>query len=393
MSPDPTPEVDGLDRLARVAPTVDLDEAAAAFGAVRRRRRRRRRRAVAGAGALAAVLAVGALASMRSSDGAAVDVVAGPATDGPGAAELGGLRLELQGPDRAVVGERIRAVVTLTNTTDEPIRAAQVAGCDDQVGAAVRAVGSDAAVGRAYLLEGHTDDEGDPTEEGGFFDPALGPAVAWDGDAASLPAALSEATEPDVWRAAEPGVCLMAYVPPAEIAPGASVRQEIPIDLRWGKEAPSGEYELIAVGGGPVDASGMAVDGSWPAPEIQVVHPIEIVDDPAREPAAAAALDALPSTPTLDEWIAETADLDAVPGFRQRWFASHTWWRGAWETWIDPMAGNGHQADPLRIRFDPARGEIVDVRTVFWGGTPSDDPDAEPSPPGEPLDAIRYQAP
>jgi len=57
-----------------------------------------------------------------------------------------------------------------------------------------------------------------------------------------------------------------------------------------------------------------------------------------------------------------------------------------------PGGGTGHQADPLRIRFDPERNEVVDVRTVFWNGAPADDPD-QPDPLPDPVDDVRYHQP
>ena len=39
---------------------------------------------------------------------------------------------------------------------------------------------------------------------------------------------------------------------------------------------------------------------------------------------------------------------------------------------------------------DPQSGEVVDVRTVFWNGAPSDDPDAYPDGIVEAVDEVRY---
>lgn len=59
-----------------------------------------------------------------------------------------------------------------------------------------------------------------------------------------------------------------------------------------------------------------------------------------------------------------------------------TWWREAWELWIDPRYGTGEM---LRIRVDPADNELLDLRTHDSNGPPDDEPGAA-TVPGSPAD-------
>lgn len=358
-------------RLADLALTVDVDAAVDSFGALRRRRSRRRRLGVGSAAALVAVAVGAAALAMASADrdgGAdrAQRVDAGPAPGQPVSVSQGGLRLTLEAPAAAQVGTRVWVTVTLANTTDRTLRAGRVGGCDDQVTAGIEAEGSEQHVGPTYLPKG-ADPSDAPREQRGLLPRYLGPSVEWNGDPSLLGYVLGPQAEPTLWAARPLGVsdeaCVAMYVPPAEIAPGEQVRKRLAIDLRWGASAPAGRYEAVAVGGSAVDASGS--DGHWPPRNLTVSAPIEITDAPDRADTRDTALAAVGGAPTLPEWAAETADIHAVNGFRQRWFANLSWWDGAWDLWIKPLAGSGHQTDSLRIRWDPERQQVVDVRTVF----------------------------
>lgn len=400
--PDPTDPIDApdpLDRLDRLAPAVDDSVAASGFRTVRRRRTRHRRIVTGGVAVLAVI--AGAAIGLQFVDGDPVArqaLYTGPLPhDPPGSVEQDGLRLTLEAPREATVGTRVPLTVSLTNTTDRPLRAATVQACDEQVTAGIQAEGAEGGIGLEHVPEG---EEPTPDPDAGWLGllpQAVRPAVEWDGRPGSLSATVGPQPTGDAWEgddalggAGNEG-CLAMWTPPHEIGPGETVERRLVVDLRWGAEAPTGRYEAVALGGAVVDANGMPADGADVADDLELSVPIEITDDPARAATRSEALAALAATPTLPEWIAHTSDIDAVAGFHQRWAATMSWWDDGWETWIAPYAGNGHQVDPLRIRWDAERDEIVDVRTVFWGGTPSDDP-AQPDPLPEPVDEIRYHA-
>lgn len=392
--PNATNPPDPLDRLTRLAPAVDEGAATSAFRSLRHKRTRRRRAVAGGLVAVVAAIAIGVGVGAAGREPVAEQAVftgRPPAGSGlgPVSVEQDGFRLTLDAPRQAAVGTRVELVASLTNTTDEPLRAGTVGGCDDQVTAGIEAEGADPGIGPRYVPKGEEPTPDPDDQWRGLLPGTVGTTVAWDGRPETLASSLAGQHADDTWSGSEPHGCKAMFTPPAEIAPGETVERRIAVDLRWGADAPTDEYEAVALGGAVVDANGMAVDGAWPPRNLRVSIPIKITDDPVRASSREAALGALESTPTLPEWIVHTADINAVPGFVQQWSASTSWWNGGWETWIAPKAGNGHQVDPLRIRWDPEREQVVDVRTVFWGGTPSDDP-AQPDPLPEPVDDVRY---
>ncbi|HRW39749.1 MAG: hypothetical protein KDB04_04275 [Acidimicrobiales bacterium] len=390
MPDDPIPD---LDRLAHLAPAIDLDAAAGAFRGVRRRRARRRTALVGAAGVLAAV-GLGALVVSAQDD--AADVSTGPSSTPSVSAGFeggrqvttseDGLVLQLDLPETAVVGERMWLDVTFTNGSDDDITVGTAAPCDEQLGAvagsldAIRAVEADAGMG-AFAV-----------------DPLAGSGVAgeqWGGDVDDLPAVLAGGRAPKVLPGRPEAqlsmttvACSSMLLPPRPLATGASLSTRLAVDLRWTDpgSADGSELEVLASTGPLATAAGDDLG------RVSVRQPVALVDPTDRAPSHAVAVgpDGIAAAPTLDAWLAETRDLP--PQVEQRWSAAVAWWRGAWEAWIVPTYGSGHQSDPLRIRFDPEAMAVTDVRTVFWNGAPSDDPDAYPIAPDEPVDEVRYSA-
>ena len=48
-----------------------------------------------------------------------------------------------------------------------------------------------------------------------------------------------------------------------------------------------------------------------------------------------------------------------------------TWWRDAWELWVQPYWGS---TEALRLRIDPATMTVTDARVVHGGAPPGDEP-------------------
>jgi hypothetical protein len=395
--PDPT---DPFGRLGRLAPGVDIDAGAEAFTRSRAARARRRRTMTAGAFAAAAVLLVGIAAAVALPGDDDEHVRAGQSTDAPATtgmtAPVGlgqderrtttedqGITLAMDTPLEATVGERMWVDLLLTNGRSSDITVGRVGGCNDPLGAVA---GSISAINSLEAANEPVD-----FAASGSVDQS----IPWDGDPDSLAAAFDGAQPPKVYRGRPEGAvlinglaCVSTIQPPTTVRAGTTLSMRIAIDLR-GVDAASAAGELDVLGRtGPIeDASGDPVPS-----ELGTRQPVTIVDPVDRGPSRAAATgpDGIVSAPTFDEWLAMTGDLGGQNV--QTYQASLTWWQGAWEAWITPGGGTGHQADPLRIRFDPERNEVVDVRTVFWNGAPADDPD-QPDQLPDPVDDVRYHQP
>lgn len=394
--PDPT---DPFDRLERLAPAVDADAATAAFGH-RRAVRARRRRAVTGGGLALVVVLVGAAAVLARQGDDGQRVLAGSTTVAPPTTPGGlrpverrvvtedrerGLTLAMELPEEATVGERLWVDVTFTNERADAITVEPAAVCREPVSAlagsleAVSAVKADTGFG-AF----DADSPGGSGRSG----------TIWTGDLDALPGVLGSGQDPKVFSGRPEDQltvnrisCDWVARPPETIEPGASVSRRIAIDLRWATpgSVDGRSLEVLASTGALEAADGTALG------KVTVQQPVELHDTVHRQPSyeAAIAADGIAAAPTLDTWVDATLDMgDAPPGFVQQYATGLSWWNGAWEAWILPGRGDGHQTDPLRIRFDPDRMQVVDVRTTFWGHAPSDDPD-QPEP-TEPIEDVRY---
>lgn len=387
-------------RLAHLAPTVDPDEATVAFGR-RRAARARRRRAVLGGGLAAAVVVIAGIAAVLAAPGDdGQRVLTGSTTEAPAATtttagyvegevqtvtDAPGLSMAMITPRTATVGERLWVDVTVTNERSEPVLLGAVARCNEPVSALA---GTIEAVNAVQADTGYTAFSVLPPVGAALDDPR------WSGDLAQLPDVLSAPQMSKVYAGREESqlattstVCADMVLPPTELAPGGSLTRRIAIDLRWDDAGPvDGQTLDVLASTGPITGP----DGT-DIGKLVVRQPVTLEDPLDRWPSYDAATQAagLSAAPTLAEWVDETLALD--PGLEQRYSASTTWWQGAWESWIVPSEGSGHQRDPLRIRFDADQMAVTDVRTVFGDNAPSDDPD-QPDPLPEPVDAVRYQA-
>ncbi len=402
--PDPTEPSDPAlgARLSRLAPGVDPDAATTEFARRRVVRARRRRALTAGAVAATVLVVAGLAAALVLPGDDRQQVYAGSTTEAPvttvappvgleegeirTSTEDQGLVFSMDTPPEATVGERMWVDVTFTNDRPDAVTVDPAAPCREPVGAlaggleAIRAVAADTGFG-AF----------DADRPGG----AGVAGTTWSGDLDELPQILGSGVDPKVYTGRAEDQLTMNSIacdwvarPPETVAPGVSVTRRIAIDLRWvtPRSVDGESLEVLASTGAIKAADGRDLGN------VTVQQPVALRDPEDRRASydAAVAPGGIAAAPTLPAWIVATMDMgpDVPPGFVQQYATGLSWWNGAWEAWILPGRGDGHQTDPLRIRFDPDRMEVVDVRTVFWNQAPSDDPD-QPEP-TEPVEDVRY---
>jgi hypothetical protein len=198
----------------------------------------------------------------------------------------------------------------------------------------------------------------------------------WDGDVGGLGRWLAEHnTLSDVryaQRANTTGrrtvACTREGPHPEPVEPGGEVRYRGSVELRVppGELRDGGRYELVLSFLSYPDTNVLG-DGV----PVEVRSPLVVTDDPQRAPRSADdAVAAFAADPRLADWIAST-DVPGRPDLVQDFGTELSWWRGAWELWVDAYWDDDR---PLRMRYDPARGEVVDVRTVSMNQAPEDEP-------------------
>jgi hypothetical protein len=113
---------------------------------------------------------------------------------------------------------------------------------------------------------------------------------------------------------------------------------------------------------------------SRPRPPVELRIAVPVLDDSARAASADAAIAAFAADGRLQPFLDRTRhELDDNPvPVTQSWSTDMSWWQNAWELWVLPRY-NGDQA--LRLRYDPAADAVVDARLVSPYQPPGDDPD------------------
>jgi hypothetical protein len=157
----------------------------------------------------------------------------------------------------------------------------------------------------------------------------------------------------------------------AAIEPAHDVRYRGSTELRVppGAVPDGGDYRLL------VRFRGYAQPGDYidrPLPDVVASVPVTVTDVDARASSAAAAVSAFQADPRLQPWLTSTIVPDR-PDLTQSFATELSWWRGAWELWVWPH-WDGNRG--LRMRYDPTQKEVVDVRTVYLGKAPDDEPGA-----------------
>lgn len=284
---------------------------------------------------------------------------------GVGAGETAGIEVTIATPGEVRAGTRTPIDVAVRNTSTDTFYW-QAGGCGLAAEVTTGRVGG-AVVG----LSGRV--SADPI---------------WDGDPASLSAAITasetgrgmELAQPESATAWVSLVCtadskMEAFAPGDELSYSGSAEIRVPP----GPLPEEGAYEAAAT------------FVPYRAPEgypHQPLGPIEsrvrftVIEDPARSADPVDdVLTAIVADGRLTAWLPTTVIPDR-PDLVQDYRVGMTWWRDAWELWIEPHGSGG----TLRIRVDPAN-EVIDVRIHHSNGPPDDEPDAA-TVPGTPPDEI-----
>jgi hypothetical protein len=158
------------------------------------------------------------------------------------------------------------------------------------------------------------------------------------------------------------------------VHPGEQLRYHGSFEARVapGPLVDHGEWNL------QISFTGYANPGDYiehPVDPVTVRALVTIVDDPNRTDPGAA-IYAMNYDPRLQPWLDSTA-VAGRPDLTQTFSTDLSWWRGAWELWIKPH-WEGNRL--LRMRYDPTQHKVVDVRTVYLGRAPADEPGAVVDP-------------
>lgn len=392
---DDGPDLAGLDHLT---PDVDVTAAAGSFRRERVRRAQRRRvlQGSAAAGLLVVVAVVGVIVVGQRDGGGGKDRVVAVGDPDPSASTTvtkDGLEITLTAPIGGNVGTRVPFTVTLRNVSGGRLLLGEAGECHDQVGAALAPAAETASDPQVVpgSMTGYGTAIG-PQGVPGWMDED--PAVAWwDGDRATLATFLQAAPPVLVIPAQAAGaenvravVCRQDLRPPARFEAGEELTKNLSVDLRWGPSELPDHFALTAAAG--ITTRDMLAGEMT---RIEVSAPFTIHDDARRLPSLEQALGAtgLPAALTFQDWLDQSlTSLPANLRPQQTWTPALSWWRGAWELWVEPKFMDGKVTGPIRIRWDADAAAVVDVRTVQAGNAGADDEPGGP-PDGAP-DKIRY---
>jgi hypothetical protein len=370
------------ERLQRLAADVDV-EAGRAEQRARQQGAARRHRGALGVGiAAACAVVVGAAVVVAraqpsgesgpqaaSEDG---DVLAGEGTEvepRPISTEQDGLVVTVTAPAVAPAGTRLWFDVVIRNEGEGLVHW-EAGGCTIPI----RAIAGPAS-SVAF----------DPSQPSGE-DPR------WAGEIDGLPSWLAEhnALDPSQYfQAADSTAARSSGCPGdsrmAELPPGDEVRTRGSVELRVppGDLPDGGNYELLVEFQPYPGVDPQA--GTTTLDPVVVRVPLTVTDDPARTAGSGdEAIGAFVDDPRLADWVESMVVTDA-PDLDQEFVTELSWWRGGWELWVEPYWQFNRL---LRMRYDPEPGEVVDVRTVYLGTAPEDDPDAVVQDFGEPNEIL-----
>ena len=206
----------------------------------------------------------------------------------------------------------------------------------------------------------------------------------WDGDLDSLDDAVSNqaAAMSSVAFTAQPASMIgvsevmctgMSVVAPFE--PGETLSYQASAEMRAppGPLPGNGTYQIVARFSGHSDPS--RTDDTKLEP-VEARAELVVVDHPARTIARPDDLVAVAvDDGRLADWLTTTVVL-GQPDLRQSYRVGLSWWREAWELWIDPKFSSGSSGS-LRLRIDPDATNVQDARIVAHGAAPNDEPGAD----------------
>lgn len=287
-----------------------------------------------------------------------VDTTTVSATSGPSAS---GIEVGIETNREVLVGTRTSVRVTILNNGVDTVYW-EAGGCGIPAVVMVQPGGFDESVGSSIKLS---------------WDPA------WDGNLDSLGGTLRGLDDSVLAFGAQPAStiglgevgCPLISMSEA-FEPGDVLTYEASAEIRvpTGPLPGDGTYEFTARFDGHRT---YRLDGADALEPVEARVSVAVVDHPAR---TIAGVDELVSIAVADgrlvDWLPTTAVL-GQPELRQSFRVGLTWWRGAWELWVDPKYGSGSGA--FRLRLDPATESATDARLVAFGAVPEDEPEAEPS--------------
>ena len=316
--------------------------------------------------AAAAPDATGSLESLgvSPSPGSTSVVDAAPlSATGVGVGETSGIEITLDTPGEVRAGTRTPIHVVVRNTGTETFYW-QAGGCGLPAEVATGPVGG--------LVGGYTGRvSADPI---------------WNGDPALLEAAItaSEAgrgtqlAQPESATASVSLICtadskMQAFAPGDELSYSGTAELRVPP----GPLLAGGAYQAAATFVGyrsPDDYPNQPLDSVQVQVRFTVVDAQARSSDPIDDVVAAIVVEG-----RLASWLPKTIIPDR-PDLVQAYRVGMSWWRDAWELWVEPYWGGGM----LRVRVDPANNEVIDVRTHHSNGPPDDEPDASSIPGTQP---------
>jgi hypothetical protein len=208
----------------------------------------------------------------------------------------------------------------------------------------------------------------------------------WNGDPASLEAAITasetgrgmQLAQPELATAWVSLMCtadskMQAFAPGDELSYSGSAELRVPP----GPIPAGGIYEAAATFvaySSPDDYPHQPLDPIETQVRFTVVEAPARGADPVDDVIAAILADG-----RLASWLPTTVVPDR-PDLVQDYRVGMTWWRDAWELWVEPHWRSGM----LRVRVDPANNDVIDVRIHHSNGPPDDEPDASSIPGSQP---------
>jgi hypothetical protein len=329
------------DRLARLAPTVNVEVARAHVRARTVRARWSRRLAGAATCAMVAIVAVTIVSVATTDDDDGVRVQTTTPAVGPlrtTTTSLLGLEVAVTAPESITAGTRMWVDVVVRNRGAEPVYW-QAGGCALLVHGALAP--------RSYV------------PPPGTSRPVY---ASWDGRIGDLADHVLARPQPEEEQRLQrdDATGMRSRICESD-SRGALLRPGLPLTYRGSVEARVPPGALADDGRYTLAVTFVAYEQSFDYPdggtEVTARVPVKIVDHLLRDNANAA-LTAFAADLRLRDWIEETSALDP-PSVVQSYETELTWWRGAWELLVEPR----YTHDPLRMRYDPTVGAVIDVGT------------------------------
>jgi hypothetical protein len=268
-----------------------------------------------------------------------------------GTGDAAGIEVSIGAPGQILAGTRAAIDVTIRNAGMSTVYW-QAGGCSIPAAVTFGPVGAELA--------------GEPPQPQDLWDGSSGSLASWLEDHNGVVVRGTQPQDQTGWRA----IACTANSEMRPFDPGESLTYPSTIDLRLppGDLPAGGDYEAVAT------FTGYPSELAYPQ---QTLSPVEariaiiVVDDPRR---AGTSVDDIVDRVNDDDRLASWVPTTKVPGrpdLPQAYSATLEWWRDAWELWAQPY-WQGDES--IRVRVDPATLDIVDVRFIYGGAPPEDEP-------------------